>query len=187
MNKIQKLIMNAEFKKLEQLFIESPDLLHSLSFENVIRLIGEGYKGTIIYYLPKLLPSSLIDEDGFTLAHFASKTKDIELLDALVNSGYSINAQDEEGITPLMIAARFGDYNLFKYFITKNCSPFLLSNDGNTLLHHSIIYFDQPQIVHKLLALGVDPKTKNKLGLNALEYASLLNRKLAHRLMSNHE
>jgi ankyrin repeat protein len=45
---------------------------------------------------------------------FACRNGDVNLVKELINKGAQINLPDEDGITPLMIACKFGNLNIVK-------------------------------------------------------------------------
>ena len=60
--------------------------------------------------------------DGRTLCHHLTTLKKLELLTRVVNFGGNINCQDQNGITPLMIACQEGSFDFVKYFVELNAN-----------------------------------------------------------------
>jgi len=61
--------------------------------------------------------ATTIDQQGWGLLHFAAKNDLFSLIERLVQKGISVDAEDFEGCTPLMIALRYGSYNTAKKLI----------------------------------------------------------------------
>ena len=51
------------------------------------------------------------DDSGWTLAHYAATCKTDDPLKFLIKNNFALNNGDNEGVTPLMVAARLGRYH----------------------------------------------------------------------------
>ena len=51
------------------------------------------------------------DDSGWTLAHYAATCKTDDPLKFLIKNNFALNNPDNEGVTPLMVAARLGRYH----------------------------------------------------------------------------
>ena len=75
---------------------------------------------------------------GITLLHIVSKSKseNIEMVQLLIQQGAGVNAQDEDGETPLHGAmARKGNYNIVKLLVEHGADLSNKATDGKTPLH----------------------------------------------------
>ena len=52
------------------------------------------------------------------------------------------NAQENDGVTPLMAAAAGKNSGIFRYLLEKGANPKLVNNAGLNILHHSCIFGD---------------------------------------------
>lgn len=95
------------------------------SLERVQRLLGAG----------RATPRD-ITIHGTTLLHLASKTSNLELIGLLIQEGGDVNAQDEDGDTPLHWAvARKGNYEVARLLIENGADLANNTIDRRTPLH----------------------------------------------------
>jgi ankyrin repeat protein len=83
-----------------------------------------------------------------------------------------LNARDENGNTPLIIAAATKQEDLVDTFLAMGADPNVQSNDGNTALHYAITE-DRGDIVKRLLACGADASLENAAGKSPQALASM--------------
>jgi len=72
---------------------------------------------------------------GDTLLHRAARTGDIGFTVVLVEKGATVNAQNEAGQTPLVLATRMGFEFLARHLLENRADPNLADNRGNGPLH----------------------------------------------------
>ena len=85
-----------------------------------------------------------------------------------IAAGSDINAKDQYGSTPLMVAATFGKTDIAIALIDGGAQLNIPSNDGSTALH-TAAFFGRTEIVKALLKKGADKSIKNNYGSTALE------------------
>ena len=98
-----------------------------------------------------------------------------EAVVALVNAGADVNAQDDFGMTPLMLATEYcSDIEIIKYLINAGADVNAQDNSETTSLmlaaketYHRIT----PEVITTLMDSGADPKAKDKDGKMAIDYA----------------
>jgi len=76
-----------------------------------------------------------------------------------------VNQRDEEGKTPLIIAAHKGQSKMMKFLISKGASIKTADNLGNSSLYYAIMNEEedlQRQKIILLISKGADTKLKNK-------------------------
>lgn len=83
-----------------------------------------------------------------------------------------LDARDENGNTPLIIAAATKQEDLVDTFLAMGANPDVQSNDGNTALHYAITE-DRGDIVKRLLACGADASLRNSAGKSPQDLASM--------------
>jgi ankyrin repeat protein len=78
------------------------------------------------------------DKRGFTALHWAVAqpvsdfSNQVACVCALLDAGAAPNAQNEDGITPLMNAAWFGDLNSVRELLRRGADPMIRDNKGRT-------------------------------------------------------
>jgi uncharacterized protein len=92
------------------------------------------------------------------------------IANALVAFGASVDAANEEGMTPLMWATNRANFSLMKFLIQKGANVnarSTLEGNQNTVLMHS----QNRSATELLLSAGADPWAQNDSGENAYEQA----------------
>ena len=79
-----------------------------------------------------------VDTLGRTALHYASELGNLELVRALLDKGAEVNAQDNEGCTPLLLAARFNFTGVCKELIVVRSADFkLVDNNMKSALYYA--------------------------------------------------
>ncbi|KAJ3644971.1 hypothetical protein Zmor_022667 [Zophobas morio] len=96
----------------------------------------------------------------------------VALLEALINSGESINIIDDRGNTPLHVAVQNQKKEVFDYLLTRGDVRIDARNfEGFTPLMHAVVHSDSHYALN-LIEKGADLNVRNKLGACALHFAS---------------
>ncbi|MHB1947858.1 MAG: ankyrin repeat domain-containing protein [Gammaproteobacteria bacterium] len=114
------------------------------------------------------------DEYNRTWLHIAVCHGDIAFVRFLLNhAGIKIDAIDEFGFTPFLLAAAKGYTEILNLILEKNPASAKMKNGGNTALHYAVTYqhIDVVKILLKIKQINVN--TKNTEELTALNYAVL--------------
>ncbi|KAI9483408.1 MAG: ankyrin repeat-containing domain protein [Benjaminiella poitrasii] len=104
--------------------------------------------------------------------------QDDMLEDILKEGDFDINHTDPLGDTALHYAARFGSLTCMEMLLHVPNVDVNLKNkkEGNTPLHLSIQYEDDPEVAIGMAALlidaGADPRVKNKAGHTVSDYVA---------------
>lgn len=77
------------------------------------------------------LPTSVADENGYTLLHAAASYNQLEILRFLLNSGVNINATDNDGDTALHYAGALPSLRLL---LEHHADPTIVNSQGKTAL-----------------------------------------------------
>jgi uncharacterized protein len=101
------------------------------------------------------------------------ETRDLnyERVKAVVDAGADLNELDENGFTPLMTAAYYGNGPIVKYLCEKGADVNVRDKDGNTALMYASA-FGFENVVKTLLAYKADVHFVNKQGYKALTSAA---------------
>jgi ankyrin repeat protein len=104
---------------------------------------------------------NLKDEKGNSLLHYAIYLPNYDLASKLLLLGAECDPFNEIGRTPLMIAALLGHTNIVKLLIKHGADPFLVDQDGNSVLFLAVGSGDLETVTELLLLTG-DPRSSKK-------------------------
>lgn len=129
---------------------------------------------------PAALPAR-IDEalkQGATLEqelHNATIARDNPRIEYLLKRGAKIDAQDTDGQTPLMVAAKSGDLSVINGLLEYKADPNAQDHDGWTVAMHAV-KLNEPKIFRLLGKFKANFNKVNKDGMTALAMAIIDNR-----------
>ncbi|OQR86441.1 hypothetical protein ACHHYP_10547 [Achlya hypogyna] len=92
---------------------------------------------------------------------------DIEAVKNYLEAGVSVDAQDENGYTPLQAAVSYNQVELVSFLLTKGATVSLGDNDDETPLH----FCESIEVAEILLAAGANLNAKNAEGRTPLDAA----------------
>ena len=102
----------------------------------------------------------------------------------ILELGINVNIRADQGFTPLIAAATFGNYSLIKILLENGADTDLRDNFfGNTALIAAAIK-NYPDIVSELLMKGADEKIKNNEEMSAIQKAEQRNNTDVVRIFS---
>ncbi|MBT3068766.1 ankyrin repeat domain-containing protein [Rhodoferax sp. U11-2br] len=122
-----------------------------------------------------------VDSNGSTTLMYAVDEIDIGngrkevrslIINELIDKGVNVNAQRENGVSALMLAAGKGNVNAVKLLIKNGANPDQVDSDGATSLMWAASRFNVPvfrEISAALLAAGADAGHKRKDGKTVLD------------------
>ena len=90
----------------------------------------------------------------------------------LLAAGARVETIDEEGQTPLMIAAKTGHHEFVKLLLDKGAKPNAADSSGRTALMLAALNGDYPEVAHALLNGGAASNLKDSNGITAARMAS---------------
>ena len=97
----------------------------------------------------------------------AAVSGDLYTLRRALDAGVDPDAREPNGVTPLFVAAMFGQTDLVRVLMEQEAALGLQDNDGAAALHVASL-FGHPRAVTALLAAGVAPDLRNNDGQTAL-------------------
>lgn len=108
---------------------------------------------------------------GDRAVHIVARERDHTWLSFLIGKGARVDAQNNQGETPLTIAAQLGWTEGAQLLLSQGAGVDLTNSRGETPLILAVQRRDVP-MVRLLLARGADPgRADNVAGLSALDYA----------------
>jgi ankyrin repeat protein len=123
---------------------------------------------------PKRKSRPGVDEYGRIPLHYAAVGGDFKALVRLLESGSSIDAQDDNGWTALHFAVQDGHSKLVEELLKRGANPNLVNSHGNSPLWVGFVRArgDDYAVVKRLLAAGADPDHKNAYGRSPRDIAT---------------
>lgn len=101
----------------------------------------------------------------------ASKAGNLEKVNELIEAGVAADQPNDDGTTPLIMAALGGKTEVARLLIEKGADVNAKANDGNTAIH-SAAFLGHLGVVKLLVDNGVDLKVRNRGGEIPLQVAS---------------
>lgn len=106
-----------------------------------------------------------------TPLHYAVMNGDLETLKQLLDAGENPYLPDNNGVTPLYLAALYGHTEIFNELLTNTDINFQ-DEYGNTQLHLAALYGHQ-NVIENFLENGAIHAIRNKTNLTALDIANM--------------
>ncbi|RYG72988.1 hypothetical protein EON80_03670 [bacterium] len=125
------------------------------------------------------------NKEGVTALHMAALARDDDAVRMLVKRGASINAKNDSGWTPLMLACysqtegdAFASPSIVRFLLRRGAKVDERNDNGDTaLLLANQLSVDlqayKTEISHMLIARGADVNTRNRNGNTALKWAKV--------------
>ncbi|KAJ9576404.1 hypothetical protein L9F63_006760 [Diploptera punctata] len=109
--------------------------------------------------------------NGYTLLHFAVKFTNLEMISRLRNIAKIINKKNKQSLTPLLMSARNGNWDVFKSLLKRKPNVTVCDKDGNSALHYAAQLGDTA-IIKLCVDLQIDVDSKNSRGQTPLLFAA---------------
>ncbi|HPS31382.1 MAG TPA: hypothetical protein PLZ43_14070 [bacterium] len=99
--------------------------------------------------------------------------KSIKIIKRILPLVKDVDIRDKYRSSPLSLAARLGNYDVFMMVLNKGAEVNYLDENGSNLLNLMVRYSDRAdlRILSYLTSNGVDPYKKNEKGYSAYDYA----------------
>lgn len=121
--------------------------------------------------LSSLFGEDSTQPDGDQALWDAAKTGNIDEIKAYLANGTQVNAKNEMGLTPLMMAAFTGQTETMKFLIKKGANVNFKDSRKGTALHGAS-FFGQTKAVRILVENGADVNARNEDGETSWELAA---------------
>jgi len=106
-----------------------------------------------------------------TLLHYAAARPHPKVVELLLLSGAEVDAKDQVGTTPLMIALREHQRENVALLIERGANANGAMRNGRTCLHAAIVANYDVAMLEKMIARGADIKAQDAIGQSALHIA----------------
>ncbi|MBD8700456.1 ankyrin repeat domain-containing protein [Sphingomonas sp. CFBP 13714] len=107
----------------------------------------------------------------------AARLGRMDMIDPLLKAGADINAYDERGFTPVILAAYNGQLATVDALIGKGADACRPDRDQGNSAQMGVAFKGEDAIAARLLKAGCDVNARNHAGQTALMMASLFNRR----------
>lgn len=98
------------------------------------------------------------------------KRGNTEVVDWLLDKGADVNLADDDGYTPLMLAAQYGHAAVVKRLLKKGANAKARTRTGHTAL--TLVWGTDGKVVPMLIKAGADPNARNNDGESPLLVAA---------------
>lgn len=106
-----------------------------------------------------------------TMLHYACRHGDLDLMDALLDKGFDINAHDNFGYTPLHLACISNHVTIVKKLLQARANIDDTDQYGWTALHHACSGSGNIECIRELLTAGISTDIQNNSKQTALHIA----------------
>jgi len=151
-----------------------------------VKVFGRVRGSRVIFVLAAILASSSLALCGEI--HEAVKNNDTAKVRELIkNNPDLVLSKDEDGFTPLHLAAANGYKGLVEFLLTTKAEVNAKDNAGSTPLHQAATAEgEHTDLVEVLLAHKADVNAADKHGLTPLHYATLANNRGVVKALLDH-
>lgn len=120
--------------------------------------------------------------------HKAIKNNDIaKVMDLIKNNPDLVFSKDEDGFTPLHLAAANGNKDLARFLLTATKAEVnARDNAGSTPMHQAATAKGHSDIVELLLMYGAEVNARDKQGFTPLHYAALVDNQDSVKTLLDH-
>jgi ankyrin repeat protein len=115
------------------------------------------------------------EPNSTTALHFAADVS-AEMVELLCSAGAQPNSRNDIGMTPVMVAAKFGRLDIVKLLVKYGALLDVYDNHIRGPLHWSTIGGDHPELNSYLIEAGADPLAKTDYGKSYLDLLRRQNR-----------
>jgi len=154
----------------------------------LIKYVAEEDEESLINFLSVTRPNmNLKFTKGRAILHlfvsFSLSTTKFNCLIHLINNGANMEAEDDNGITPILLASRHKNLEYIKFLVDIGANFQKKDKKGNNCLHHAVQQgsalneeADVLRVANYLIDKGVSCEERNKEGRSALHIAAMKGR-----------
>lgn len=109
---------------------------------------------------------------GCPMVHLATKTRGVELISLLSQAGFSVNALDIDGRTPLIVAIRDQAEAVARALVDSGAVLEVSDLDGRSALHLATVHWMKMRpLIARMLVAGANPNRTDANGRSVLMYS----------------
>jgi ankyrin repeat protein len=175
---MRALTTNDNIEMLEKFYkmSEEPEVADNYGYSGVLLTVSdEGTSEKRLAFLEqKGFDLKITNERGQSALHMlmANREEEAEGYDALMKRGFDINAIDDSGNTPLLLALPFKKAAVIHTLLDSKANATVANDKGVTPILAALLRGqDFTPVIHKLIELGANLTAKDKKGGTALTYA----------------
>jgi len=173
---VYAILENAPIESIKFLLEQEGNEVTKMTHDGRNYLMWAAYAGNVElfkYLVKKGSDTKIIDDHGYSVITFgaAAGKKDPALYDAILANGAKIDETNHDGANVLhLLAPHIDNLSELDYFIKKGLDIGSTDNLGNNLFNYAA-KMGNTKIMDQLVSIGMDYKTPNKEGANAMIYA----------------
>jgi uncharacterized protein len=111
-------------------------------------------------------------ENEWTALHFSCWKKYFKIVNLLIFNGANVNSLARNSLTPLMVACSSGSDKIAKVLIKAGAETDCKDGGGNTCMHYAAKSGCITLMEELLVSSSVNLKTKNNMGMTAIDMAT---------------
>ena len=174
---VYAILENAPIETIKYLLAKEGNPVDKITHDGRNYLLWAAYKGNVTlmkYLIAKGSQVDLIDDHGYDLLTFPAIAgiQDLAVYNLIIKNGIDIKNTNREGANALLLLApSLKDEKVLSYFQEKGLDIHSKDAQGNGMFNYAVRK-GNIKLMNKLIELGVDYKTLNKNGGNAVIFAS---------------
>ncbi|OJJ20509.1 hypothetical protein BKI52_18815 [marine bacterium AO1-C] len=168
MDTLQELLQQKDFTKVEDLIIQTPELLDQLN-----ERAQSGFMQILYSFQPSLIEKAISLKPNFTLHEAAAAGLLSQVQEALISQPNLLNEYSPDGFTAISLAAFLGKKEVVAYLLEQKADSNLAANNASKVnaLHAAVAYNDTA-LGQMLLENGAAVNQPQMQGVTALHSAA---------------
>lgn len=171
------ILENVPIKTIKYLLNIKGNEVDKITHDGRNYLMWAAYKGNLElsqFLIDEGSKTDIIDDHGYNLITFTAVAgqAEPEMYDLILKNGGKADATNRDGANALLLLApHLKDDTMIKYFQEKGLNIHAKDHNGNGMFNYAA-RMGNIEMMEKLIAMGLDHKNLNKVGGNAMIFAS---------------